>query len=317
MDGMLYRYLIAASQSVPSSGLQAPSPAPPTNQPEPNPHPQPLAPAGPESPVVETELLYLAYEGMFALEAEAVVTGAGTDPALGEWLTLNRTPLYPTGGGQPCDTGYIGQIKVSAVKKSKSGQVLHWLASEPTTLSTLPSTTAPALGHTVTVKVDPERRDRACKLHSAGHILDKAMHDCGYPFPAGKASHFPGPNNAYVEYLGKVPEPSRDQLAKELEVECNRYIQEGHRVTVQELPYAELAQACGGSMYVPEFVSKQHSTRVVSVCPGLGCVCGGTHVRDISIIGNMRVVGLRVKKGVTRIYYEVPGTDFELQDFQR
>eukprot|EP00656_Telonema_subtile_P017971 TRINITY_DN19696_c0_g1_i2.p2 TRINITY_DN19696_c0_g1~~TRINITY_DN19696_c0_g1_i2.p2 ORF type:complete len:139 (+),score=37.95 TRINITY_DN19696_c0_g1_i2:407-823(+) len=138
------------------------------------------------------------------------------------------------------------------------------------------------------------------------------MHDCGFPLPPGKASHFPGQGNAYVEYIGKVPEESRQPLLSKLEDQCNQYIATGFQVTVQDVPFCDLEAVCGGAEFVPDFVSKDKGTRVVSVCPGLGCPCGGTHVKNITEVQHMQVSGIRVKKGMTRITYGVPGTDFEV-----
>jgi Ser-tRNA(Ala) deacylase AlaX len=36
-----------------------------------------------------------------------------------------------------------------------------------------------------------------------------------------------------------------------------------------------------------------------------GCPCGGTHVGDVAEIQGMRITGVRVKKGVTRVSYVI------------
>merc|ERR1711934_578266 len=167
---------------------------------------------------------------------------------------------------------------------------------------------APQVGATAIATVDAERRLQCSKIHTAGHILDKAMHESGFPLVAGKGQHHPGEGNAYVEYIGKVPEEARAALVASLEQKSCQYTSEGFEVLVEELPYSELASVCGGAQFVPGFVSQTSTTRVVSVTPGLGCPCGGTHVKNISEIGEMRVTGIRVKKGITRLTYYVPGT---------
>ena len=46
--------------------------------------------------------------------------------------------------------------------------------------------------------------------------------------------------------------------------------------------------------------------RVVNV-GGLGCPCGGTHVRDTAELGKVVVTGLKGKGKVTRVSYTIEG----------
>ena len=72
------------------------------------------------------------------------------------------------------------------------------------------------------------------------------------------------------------------------------------------MPFAKAAASCGGSL--PPYIAPDATPRVVVVVAGAaGCPCGGTHVADIAEIEAMRVTGVRVKKGVTRVSYMVPG----------
>mgnify|MGYP001771089910 CR=1 FL=1 len=40
-------------------------------------------------------------------------------------LVLDRTAFYPTGGGQPHDTGTIGDVQVRDVTTGDDGHILH------------------------------------------------------------------------------------------------------------------------------------------------------------------------------------------------
>ena len=44
-------------------------------------------------------------------------------------VTLDRSAFYPEGGGQPCDTGTLGQARVTEVHE-KEGRVIHYTDRE-------------------------------------------------------------------------------------------------------------------------------------------------------------------------------------------
>jgi len=64
------------------------------------------APSPAWPPDVTTELLYL--RDAYLREVRALVTGAD-----GSRVTLDRTVFYPTGGGQPHDTGSLGAARAA------------------------------------------------------------------------------------------------------------------------------------------------------------------------------------------------------------
>ena len=81
-------------------------------------------------------------------------------------IVLDRTVFYPTGGGQPGDTGVLvladgGAIAIADTIKGESG-IVHVPA---------PGQALPAPGTGVTAKLDWERRYRHMRLHSAMHLL--------------------------------------------------------------------------------------------------------------------------------------------------
>ena len=69
-----------------------------------------------------TEKLYYLDSHLFAFEA--AVTGC-EETKKGWALTLDRTAFFPEGGGQPADTGSIGEARVLDVHE-KGGQILHF-----------------------------------------------------------------------------------------------------------------------------------------------------------------------------------------------
>src|SRR5262245_10203894 len=45
-------------------------------------------------------------------------------------LALDKSAFYPTGGGQPCDTGSINSARVIDVEMAGDGRILHRLDSD-------------------------------------------------------------------------------------------------------------------------------------------------------------------------------------------
>src|SRR6202521_2054117 len=98
-------------------------------------------------------------------EADAVVT------ALEErGVRLDRSIFYPTGGGQPGDTGLLrwdgGEARVVDSVKAEGGDVLHVLA---------PDAPRPAIGAKVHTTLDWERRYRHMRMHTALHVMSAVI----------------------------------------------------------------------------------------------------------------------------------------------
>jgi alanyl-tRNA synthetase len=72
-------------------------------------------------------------------------------------VVLDRTAFYPTGGGQPCDTGWLDGIPVTDVEERK-GTVVHLLR-------------APLESGTVTGRIDWGRRFDHMQQHAGQHVL--------------------------------------------------------------------------------------------------------------------------------------------------
>jgi len=101
---------------------------------------------------VATELCYL--RDAYLREFTATVTKV--DDAR---VVLDRTAFYPTGGGQPHDTGMLGGLPVTDVRKD-GDDVWHAVDGDP-----------PAVGATVECAVDWDRRHELMRTHTAMHVL--------------------------------------------------------------------------------------------------------------------------------------------------
>lgn len=212
-------------------------------------------------------------EDSYLVRCTARVTAAGDG-----WLELDRTVLYANAGGQPGDTGLIGSVAVvDTVKGEAAGAIRHLLA---------PGAAAQAGGDTVSVEVDWPRRHRLMRMHSALHLLCRAVDGI---VTGGQV----GDGKGRLDF--DIPEPTLDKDA--IAARLNAWIAEDHPIRHLWVDEAELDAR-------PELV------RTLSVKPprGQGRVrlveiegvdlqaCGGTHVRSTAEIGRVRVDKIE-KKG--------------------
>ena len=95
----------------------------------------------------------------YVSEFEAEITSVD-----GDYVTLGGTAFYPGGGGQVCDTGIIGGVKVVEVKESK-GEILHKVPGHRF-----------SVGDKIWCSVDWDRRYDLMKGHTAEHLLFNSLH---------------------------------------------------------------------------------------------------------------------------------------------
>ena len=124
-------------------------------------------------------------------------------------VTLDRTAFYPTGGGQPHDTGALSERRVVAVRK-EGDEVWHTLDGP-----------AAEVGEEVVGTVDWDRRHALMRTHTALHVL------CGVIW-----------NEWGVPVTGGNMEP----LSARMDFEFDP-LPEGFGRTVEELVNAELVAA--------------------------------------------------------------------------
>src|SRR5262245_65557116 len=80
-------------------------------------------------------------------------------------VTLDQSAFYPTGGGQPCDTGSINSVRVIDVEMTDDERILHHLNADVSF----------KIGDEVPCEIDWNRRREMMQQHTGQHILSQAF----------------------------------------------------------------------------------------------------------------------------------------------
>ncbi len=233
----------------------------------------------------KTDLLF--YEHPFEQVFEAQVLDVTKDGS----VILDRTLLYPEGGGQPTDHGTLerGGRVFAVVDVQKSGDVvLHKLAT-------------PGLekGDHVTGKVDMRRRLAHARHHTATHLVhDSAKRVLGKHVWQAGAQKSEDRARLDISHYKRIT----DQELKAIELEANRRVMEMEPVDTQFLPRTEAEKLFGFELYQGG-VPPGKMIRVVRVGTDIEA-CAGTHVTNTGMIGAIKILRAeRIQDGVERIEF--------------
>ncbi|MEM3675726.1 MAG: alanyl-tRNA editing protein [Thermoplasmataceae archaeon] len=220
-----------------------------------------------------TEKLF--WKDMYLINFDAKVVGLD-----GNIVYLDKTAFYPTGGGQPFDTGIIesGSKRYNVTNVEKNGdEVAHTLNEAPDM----------AIGDIVKGAINWDRRYAHMRYHSAIHVIDGVfarMHSEEGFLTGGQIYQ----DRARIDI--DMAEYSREAVENIIE-QCNNFIREGHRIYSKFLTRNEAAKIENLSRTAPgrELLTKLDSVRVI-VIEGLDEQAdGGTHVRNTREIGEIKI----------------------------
>lgn len=149
-------------------------------------------------------------------------------------VVLRATLFHPQGGGQPCDTGWIGESQVLRVVQEPE-RIVHYVDR-------------PVKPGMTTIRVDEQRRGFNTRMHSAGHLIGHFVQAMGWT-PI-KAHHWPDegrvqfkPGDGAQEIDAQTVQHGVDQW---IEHDLPRLI--SLREGAREVGFGELpAYGCGGT----------------------------------------------------------------------
>ena len=109
----------------------------------------------------------------------------------------------------------------------------------------------------------------------------------------------------YVEYKGNVEADKRDELVANLKKEFLVLCTEDIPTTIYTMAKEAAEEKLNRTQKNFDFsVFNDPEVRIVGVAD-FECPCGGTHVRSTKQVADFTVTGLRVKKGKTRVKYDI------------
>ncbi len=232
-----------------------------------------------------TEMLFL--RDAMLRDFDAVVTSVDVEHRR---VALDQTAFYPTGGGQPHDTGTLSGSAVLEVAKV-GDDVWHTLGEGP----------LPSAGDTVHGVIDGDRRSALMRTHTALHVLCGVIwNDYGKAVTGGNME----PLAARMDFEF---DPLPEGFGATVEARVNEELAADRPIVVSFLPRG-IAVADPDLIrtkvnLIPESVDQ---IRVVDIVGLDKQADGGTHVASTGEVGRIRVVKTESKgKGNKRIRIEV------------
>lgn len=226
-----------------------------------------------------TERLY--YSDSHLIEFEARVVDV-TDRVSG-WtaVVLNRTAFYPTGGGQPSDTGTLNGSRVVECIDDGDNGVLHVVQGA-----------APVRDAVVRGRVDWARRLDHIQQHTGQHILSQAFINL---FNAPTKSF--RVMDASCEIDVELNNPTTEIIERGVEL-ANNVIWEDRAITILNVTSDEAAE-----MALRKEPAREGELRLIEIEGFDLTPCGGTHAYRTGEVGMIAVRSWERAKGLTRIEF--------------
>jgi len=210
-----------------------------------------------------TERLY--YTDPACVEFDATVVSSA-DSGGRTLVVLDRTAFYPTSGGQPHDTGWLGDVPVTDVVEL-DGEAIGHVTGAPI-----------AEGTRVHGRIDRERRTDHMQQHTGQHLLSAAFDRLHRARTVG--FHL----GAVLSTVDLDTVLDAAALAS-AEAEANRVVWEDRPVRILSASPGEAAE-----LHLRKEPARAGTLRVIDVEGFDRSACGGTHVARTGEVG---IVALR------------------------
>lgn len=204
----------------------------------------------------------------------------------GNQVILDSTAFYPTGGGQPYDTGFLNGSgsRYEIMDVIKKGQdVAHVVSGD----------NVPAVGDKVHGTIDWGRRYAHMRYHTAIHIMDGVVNrdysDRG--LITGSQIY---EDRCRVDF--DLPGITKE-MAEEIIGKTNDVIHAGHDVHAREISREEAEKISGLARTAPgkELIKSLDIVRIIDIAGFDMQADGGTHVSNTREVGTILFKGIQSK----------------------
>jgi alanyl-tRNA synthetase len=226
-----------------------------------------------------TEKLYFTDSSIL----EFVATVIAVNPTeQGHKVALDRTAFYPTGGGQPNDTGTLGNARVVDVIEDEAGIIFHVMKDAE----------AISAGQTVTGSIDRSRRLDHMQQHSGQHILSQAfVKACG----AETRSFHLGAQTSSIDIELQSPTDDHMRAAEDI---ANAIIFDDRTMRVHLVNEEEASR-----LPLRKESAIRGNIRIIEVEDFDWSPCGGTHAMRTGQIGLIAIKGYERVRKMTRVEF--------------
>ncbi len=226
-----------------------------------------------------TERLYYHDSRLLEFDARVIDLSERDDGAIA--VMLDRTAFYPTGGGQPHDTGTLGEARVVDCIDMDDAGVLHVIQG-PT----------PEVGKVVHGRIDSLRRLDHMQQHTGQHILSAAV-----------VKLFDAPTRSFrmleheCEIDVALDDPTDEKIEQAVTL-ANQTIWQNRLITIHDVT-AEQASA----LPLRKEPARAGELRVIEIDDFDLTPCGGTHAHSTGEVGIIAARSWERAKGLTRIQF--------------
>jgi len=211
-------------------------------------------------------------------------------------IITNQTPFYGESGGQIGDTGFLlgsnSRFEVTDTQKKLGDLHIHIGKLIKGSISK---------GDTLDLKINSERRSNIRAYHSATHLLHEALRRVLGKHVIQKGS-FVGPDRLRFDFSHMKP-VSADEVNK-IEKYVNTMVQSKSNVRTRLMTPKEAVENGALALFGEKYGDE---VRVLSMGADKNTyfsteLCGGTHVKNTSEIGNFKIISQSaIAAGVRRV----------------
>lgn len=222
----------------------------------------------------------LYYKDPYIKTFTSPIMKQGQDEKGNRYVVLENTAFYPTGGGQPCDTGTINELGVTAVEEVDD-EIRHYINEFP-----------PDENKEMTGKIDWERRFDHMQQHCGQHILSRAFENL---FDINTIGFHLGKETITIDL---EIEELTSEMESQAETLANQIVFENREIKTRWVKYEDFK-----NLPLRKMPSVRENIRLVIIDKFDYNGCGGTHPKRTGEVGPIKILNRERHKRKVRLQF--------------